>query len=293
MIMKKIQLLIICALVFSMAACSSKNVAEPSKRISTGGYDVVECSYAETDVATEKSIHIKYPKIVNLNNHAIEQNVNSQIADLALSALNEFTSLDKMTIGTEYQVTLKSNSLLSVRFIVSSFHKIQAYPLIRVKTINIDVSTGKKLKLDDIVNVDSNFKNAFFDVFKNNRKYEAPVDDEFYGLINDYVKGIVSVNNLKACDEKLNDDFHSYLTTDSVGISIAVPHSGGSYALYEAKYSDVPLRADFQKLVHENIAFQEKTRVVCRSVNNFVCVPISSIVFRDMSAPSQPLSFSS
>jgi len=278
---KALYLLIICALALSLSACGqkptkllTKQKTEESFAHLAVDYDVIECSYEDNNVATDKVINIKYPQIrkmiANSNNKAIETIINERIKGLVLSELSklvlsskdppltEFEGLgeasyvDKGTLEAEYTVTLQTNTILSVRFIVTSFHQPQAYPLIGVRTINFDMHTGKTLELNDIVNVDSNFRSSFFDTFSNQRKYDERVDDEFYDSINEYAKGILSIKSLRTCDEESSVDFHSYLTTDTVGISIAVPFGGGSYALYEAKYSDVPLRTDFKELLRGN-----------------------------------------
>ena len=243
-VMKRyICVLLICFIAIVMSACERGQMNELIQidsdykitKQTPAEYEVVESRFVDNDAANDMAISINYPQINKLKNAKMEQYINEQIENLALSVLNDFVSLQKMNIETTYSVTFASNNIISIMFIVRSFHETQAYPLTRVKTLNIDVLTGERIKLKDIVRIDTNFVDSFSEIFKNQRKYEHGQSAE---LIDDYIKDFISLEGFFTCDEDYNVDYCSYLTDDSIVISIAVPHSGGSYTFYEAKYSD-------------------------------------------------------
>jgi hypothetical protein len=144
-----------------------------------------------------------------------------------------------MNVVISYSVTLATDSILSIRFIVKSFSEFQAYPLVRIKTINIDLNTGKRLTLKGIININSGFVDTFFDYFRNQKDYKETIEEQAINSIERYVMEITTIDALITCDEPQNIDFCSYLTEDSLGISIGVPHSGGSYTFYESTYLNI------------------------------------------------------
>ena len=205
-----------------------------------GKCKIVERTYTDDDVSVEKQIRITYPEIEAVENVETIQKLNQDIKGLALGVLTEFSSLNEMNIDVKYLPVACTDELFSVCFIVKTFHKAQAYPLIRIKTLNVDATTGEKLKLKDIIDIDNLTSDNFFHYFDNITPYEEDVImvrkqvDEY---VEDYLNRLFEI--VQTCDDDDNVECHSYLTKDSVIISISVPHAIGSYALYEASYDSL------------------------------------------------------
>ena len=214
-------------------------------------YKIVEFVYTENNETLNQLINIKYPQIVGVGDSDIERSINNQLKAAALSVLNEFTTLEDMNINVTYSLD-NSSRVLSVHFIRKSFHSAQAYPLVRIIALSFEIDSGKRIMLKDVINIDENFGEIFFCKFKLQENYES-LDDK--DVINRYVSKIISIEKFNLCGEDLNSDCQSYVTDGALFISIAVPHSLGSYALYEAEFSDIKdiLRLNIYKSINEQI----------------------------------------
>ena len=100
----------------------------------------------------------------------------------------------------------------------------------------LSLETGEKIKLSDIVNLNSEFIDSFFDKFQ--------LDSEFYSTeighsIEEDIKAKISHELLLKADNGSYSEVCSFLTEDSLVISFQVRYAVGSYALYKANYSDI------------------------------------------------------
>ncbi|WP_313585063.1 hypothetical protein [Lacrimispora sp.] len=219
-----------------MSICLCSCSVEKSKNDLNDNYRIVESIYTDNNETANQFVDIKYPQICGLGNNHVEQSINDQIKTTALEVLDEFTTLDEMEISVKYSLDISSPSYLSLHFIRKSFHSAQAYPLIRIIALNFDIDSGEKIILKDVISIDDNFVKSFFHNFQLQGSYES-LDEK--NIINKYVSEVISIEKFYACDEDLFSDCQSYFTDNSLFISIAVPYSAGSYAVYEAKFTDI------------------------------------------------------
>lgn len=235
----------LCIIIFSflftcICSCSTESLEKHSQDV--GKYDIVETVYTDNIDAKNQKVIISYPQIGNLKNIDAEQLINNSIESLALEILEQFTTLDEMEVKVTYSITHSTSDILSLYFVAESFHHAQAYPLIRISAATFSIESGDMIKLTKIIDINVDFINSFFNNFHLYSKYKS-VEEE--NVVNEYVSGILSQENFLISGEGLNSEIHSFLTDDSLIISIAVPHSIGSYVLYEAKYSKIK---DFLKM---------------------------------------------
>jgi len=221
-------------LLIGLCSCSAESLEKYSQDIDN--YNVVETVYTDNiDVGNQK-ISISYPQISNMENTDVEKLINNTIESLALEILEQFTTLDEMKIVVTYSITRSMPDILSLYFVAESFHPAQAYPLIRISTATFSIESGDTIKLAKIIDINDDFINSFFNNFHLYSKYNS-VEEE--NVVNEYVSGILLRESFLTSDEGLNSEVHSFLTDDSLIISIAVPYSIGSYVLYEAEYTNI------------------------------------------------------
>jgi hypothetical protein len=210
----------------SLIACNSSNI-----------YDVKENNYEETN--DKIFCNIEYPSISGLNDQENQKKINTILKNEALKILNYYTDsfgFTELTIG--YQITLSNKSILSIQFSGTGNVDNAAHPNNLFYTVNIDIQEGTKLRLNDIVEIDSDFVDKLY-----NGDFKAlwPEQGEYisYYSKNEMLKYLKDADSLDNIGSENQSDVFSYFTSDGLGISIPVSHSIGDHAEFEIKYSDL------------------------------------------------------
>ena len=235
-------IVIIIAACIALLLCSCVNNSDIQYLKGEDPYEIIEISYADCDERINKNIAIVYPQIQKLNNTEAERLICEEIEKTAFAVLSDFTVLNDMNIDVSYSVTYASADILSIHFIVRSFHSSQAYPLIRSFSANFLVETGKKLELTDVINVNDEFFVSFFNNFELSVE---PESKESYERILEDAKDALKIENFLGDKEDIYSDAHGFFTEDALVVSIEVRYSNGSYALFKANYPDIK---DFLKI---------------------------------------------
>ena len=128
---------------------------------------------------------------------------------------------ENLKLDIDYKIAYMDEEIISIIFKGYGDRKYSNHPTYRFYTLNIDLETGEKLVLSDIVDVDAvindlNEKNYSFVM------YETPTVSERY-YINDYVE----FDKLYFCDS--GNSVYSYVTKDGIGLSIPVSHAIGDH----------------------------------------------------------------
>jgi len=202
-------------------------------------YDIVESRYFDSDETMNKYIDITYPQVNGLGNGQIEQIINDEIKNTALKVLELFASLDDMEVIADYLITYASDDILSIYFTALPVYApldSLAYPMRHNVSANFLIELGERIGLANIVDINDDFTNSFYDNFYLYGDYRS---DEGKTSVDEDIKGTFDLDNLLISDKDYNKEICSYLTEDSLFISIAVRKSAGSYALYKANYSDI------------------------------------------------------
>ncbi|AIQ29236.1 hypothetical protein P40081_14525 [Paenibacillus sp. FSL P4-0081] len=238
----RFKLLIIVPIVILLISCSAETNVHSYKK-GDNRETVPALSYkVESDSYAQNNINITYPKLVDLPNDTKEEVINDLIRVEALGVLESYSlDLDSHnTLEIDYQITYKSDKFLSIQYIGSALNKGGAYPLNVFYTTNIDVDKEIKVKLTDLLEIDE----AFVQELKNGiyRSYDDNLNLREEGVMRDYWSGIKDqelLNDLKYTDEAdgaNNSVIFSYLTQDSLGISLSVPHALGDHLEMEIGY---------------------------------------------------------
>ncbi len=197
---------------------------------------VKEEVYFDVDESMNKDVKLKFPVINGLDDEETQKQINYELKEVSLNVLNDFSSLEDMNISTSYEVMLNSNEILSILYTANSLHTVQAYPLIRTHTININMSNGEKLSDSDIITIDDDFIALFSEKFEITSEY---VSDEDKDRIKEYVYDNISLDMFREASISSYPEISFFLTETSLNISLAVPFSLGSYAVFSAEYSDI------------------------------------------------------
>lgn len=196
-------------------------------------YNLISALYSIND------IHIKYPQLINLGDKNKQSIINDLIKTEALKVLNYYKdSTNDLTLEIDYTIKKQDLNILSIIYSGIGYIKGAAHPNNLLYTTNIDINTGKKLRLKDIVNINKNLTSKFINGdFKPLNPY---VDHTLSNFSNEeLLKTLESADSLDNLDSKTHSDVFSYLTNDSLGISMNVSHAAGDHTEFEIKLTDI------------------------------------------------------
>lgn len=204
-----------------------------------------DLNYIITEFTDSKSTdtlnyNIKYPQLSGLSDVDKQKQINNILKDEALKVLKYYEEPygGFLDVDIEYKITLKTMTILSIQYSGDGYVSHAAHPNNLFYTTNINIKTGKRLRLTDIVNIDEDFASKFLnDGFKALWPEQRVVLQDITNKeIQRNFKNADSLDNIGT--EKKSDVF-SYFTNDSMGISISVSHAIGDHAEFEIKYQDI------------------------------------------------------
>lgn len=211
---------------------NEKNAQNNSESSPKSSYKIINETY------NNKGIKISYPQISDFSDAKKQKELNEIIKNEALKGINYYKDVDgDVTIDINYKIVCQEPELLSI--IYSGVGNISgaAHPSNLFYTTNLDITNKKNLRLTDIVNIDDDLVNMLINGgFKAvNSDYES----EYKSSINMLTLGDWK-KMLQAADpsDKMGSEF-SYMTKDSLGISLGVIHALGDHAEFQIKYKDI------------------------------------------------------
>ncbi|AIQ14927.1 polysaccharide deacetylase family protein [Paenibacillus durus] len=131
---------------------NNSNKQGESQTTKTIPYSIVNESY------TDKDITIRYPQVIGIDDSKRQEKINELLKFEALVPLDGYLSSTAdydLSMDIDYEITWKSQNLLSVQYKGSSYSDEAAYPLDLFYTINIDINHGKKIRLKDAIKLDT------------------------------------------------------------------------------------------------------------------------------------------
>lgn len=170
----------------------------------------------------EKGVTIIYPK-VRYKDEEKSNIINSIIKFGALSIINYYKGDNDFSLYSNYNITRQDSNILSIVFEGYAYSNSgTVYVNDIFYTINIDLVNNKLLKLSDFVDINDDFisKLKSGEISENKKS-------NFEGLSNEDIK-----EKLEKCDiinEFAECESYSYLTKDSLGVSLRVDHSLGDH----------------------------------------------------------------
>ncbi|MDD7795522.1 hypothetical protein [Clostridium sp. 'White wine YQ'] len=216
---------------------SNGNTEQKTETKNNVDYKVNKLSSSKND--NKIKYNIKYPEVSGLNDIDKQKKINTILKDEALKVLNYYKdALGSLELNIDYNITLKSPYILSVQYTGSGFVSNAAHPNSLFYTTNINMNTGDRLRLKNVINIDKNFADK---VLRGDIKplhvYHSDVLNHYTSEeIQQYFMNADSLDNIGT--EQQSDTF-MYFTNDSLGISISTGHALGDHAEFETKYQNI------------------------------------------------------
>lgn len=199
---------------------------EADTKVQSNVYEVTRETYAD------RAITIHYPQISKMNDAGKQRRLNQILKSEALSVLQDYGTgdLEKLTVKLDYVIGRQNSELLSVQFTGSRFMKGTPYPTALIQSVNLEMQAGRKLRLQDIVQVDDKFVQAM----KKGRINYAAADVTFEKLKLDNNKLLKAFGQADSAVTSENPErAFSYFTNDGMGISLSVIHALGDHVEFE------------------------------------------------------------
>ncbi len=220
---------IIC-IVSLISSCNSESKLQES---------VATTIEAETDVANVEEvsienagIHIKYPRLINLENKSIEEKWNKIIEDRITSDLELLTDSDQYNMT--YEVASNSEEELSIVLIGDCFYDGATQLFNFIYTYNISLTTGESKRLYDQTDITRLATNIY-----NNRGFILETDKK--EKLMEYIhsafenEGLLAemLSNFDYNEEGEQPYGYSFYEDGKLHLCIEVPHDLGDYIIIE------------------------------------------------------------
>lgn len=178
-------------------------------------------------------------------NKIIEEDINSILEIYSFQPFPELSPSPGTRVPTlqiTYDIKINDEQFFSVLYKADYYSPYSAYPTELVYTTNIDKRNDKRLRLSDLVRLDTAF-------VKNFRTWDfIPIEEanvEFNQAIKDYLAGISDEELLEGFNEGDQIGYEniwgifSYITPSRLGISLGVPNYIGDHVEYERDFTDI------------------------------------------------------
>jgi stress-induced morphogen len=200
-------------------------------------YKITELNESKSDDIIK--FNIKYPQISGLSDIVKQKMINSTLKIEAIKVLKYYEDpYGIVELNIDYEIVLKNPNILSIQYSGLGSVSSAAHPNNLFYTTNINIKSGERLRLRDVINIDENFVDKFL-----KGQFKALWPEQNMAL--EYITNEKIQARFKESDsldnigtEKQSDVF-SYFTTDSLGISISVGHAIGGHAEFEINYQDI------------------------------------------------------
>lgn len=238
----KLRLRFLIPVLLILISCSEKAELNTNKAKNGGELRIGESYKVQSSEYSKNKINIKYPKLVNLVNETNGVKINELIQQEAMGII-KYYSLENDNLEIDYRITFKNNELLSIQYLGLAFIEGAAYPLNVFYTSIIDLEKVKRVNLIELLEINE----AFVEEFKlgNYKSYDENLDLLEVGAIEEILSGFNNqdlLNYFKQSDEvgevNVSGTF-SYVTQDSIGVSISIPHALGDHLEMEISFANL------------------------------------------------------
>ena len=198
-------------------------------------YNISDNNYKDQDV------DISYPSIEGMRDILLQKKINKQLMTESVRELQKFriNGLDAkdLYLRINYKISYQSSNFLSVIYEGDVYLKGAPYPRSTFTTINIDLDSGERLALCDMVNIDSDFiqnvKNTLRFYGENNKEHRVIYERTLEYSDDDFTDVFMGA------DMASGSDCYSYFTDESLGLRFSTSHNAGDYYVIEIKLDNM------------------------------------------------------
>lgn len=205
------------------SSCAKQTIAQDKENI-----DILNDEFAEGDV------EISFPQFSGLKDIELQNKMNALLKD---EAFREYENSGDLSLSIKYEIIYQDDKTISVIYSGFVYNKYAAYPRDIFTTINIDLESGDRIQLNDVVKIDKMFveklRETLSSCIDENPDWE-PVYSDKLNSNNEHLLNLM----LQADSEKSSDCF-SYFTQDYLGISFSTAHVAGDHFEVKMMYSDI------------------------------------------------------
>jgi hypothetical protein len=197
-------------------------------------YEFIQEKYSENGIV------IRYPQISKLKDIAKQKYLNQILKTEALEGLQDYADSNSgVHVEIDYEIKRQSERFLSVQYKGIRYVKDAAYPTHMFYTTNLDMKQASRIRLRDLVKVEK----PFIELIKSGKI--TAVQPEQQGLIGDFTKDdlmqlLANADVTKGSLAEVEMESFSYLTNDSLGMSVPMAHVVGDHAEYEIHFAQIP-----------------------------------------------------
>lgn len=220
-------------------------------------YELIQEEYSKNGIV------IKYPQITKLKDIAKQKSLNKILKTDALEGLHDYADSNSgVHVEIDYEIKQQSERFLSVQYTGIHYVKDAAYPSHMFYTTNLDMKQASRIRLRDLVKVEK----PFIELIKSGKI--TAVQPEQQGLIGDFTKDdliklLANADVTKGSLAEVEMESFSYLTNDSVGMSVPMAHVVGDHAEYEIRFAQIP-----ENIRQNEELWSELSSVVDQSVSD-------------------------
>lgn len=223
MIRKTFLILIMIITLITTCSCAKQSIAQEKRKLDIS-----------SELFTEDGVEISFPQLSGSKDIELQNKMNIILKE---EAFREYQNSIDFFMSKKYEIIYQDEQTISVIYSGYAYNKNAAYPRDTFTTINIDLQTGNRIRLKDIVKVDDGFVIKLRETLKSyidkNPDWE-PVYSERLNSSDEYLLNLM----LEADSEKSGDCF-SYLTEDYLGLSFSTSHVAGDHFEIKVNYSEI------------------------------------------------------
>ena len=207
-------------------------------------FTVFKDVYIYEDATPDASISIEYLQISRLSDLKIQERINNMlhrsIIDFKTVWENDPEISDLKTYEIYANYTIIGN-ILSVQEMLSFYHSQAPYPWVALDSMTIDIQTGEKLILSDLLILSENLSDRL------TMEIVQPIKIVIDEHDNDMMQELFYDRLYDCIEDGYQNDHNFYLTEETIGFIMEVPHAIGDYWTFEIAYDDLSdfLKPDF------------------------------------------------
>lgn len=205
-------------------------------------YKIITDTYIENDA--RNNISINYPQIIIQDDNDRQLKINELLKMEALQyATTPRDDNRHFTLTLNYKITWWSERLLSVQYNGIGYVQDEPHPNAYFYTTNINISSGSKLRLRDIVNIDEDFVTKYRDEklksIRTSRIDGRKVFVTNFGIESNTLGDTMELFKKADLLYPKSWGVYFYFTPESLGISASVSHAAGNHVEFEIDYKDI------------------------------------------------------